>query len=306
MNKSLVIVFIFFVLGCVAMRAGGVFDNLDRSSDMEYVVRLTNGELLIGSIADVLDSTAQGRAIKLKTAIGTATIYESQVLEIRPVDSYYREAHRVFVMPTAEPISGNHYIGNVELFSLFAGIGIYDVGSIMLARTVIPSIGSRDQISIVNLKATIFEEQYTTMPGKFNLALGTNFAWLNTANRITDVYMAATFTRVRSRLTGIVFANVSGYHSDIFTVNAGTYGSLLMHYPSGAIGVGIGLDTRIPGRQDLHFIGELWNGNLEAASNSILVLGLRLANSSVSFDFGMAVVTTPGFFPVTSFSWTPL
>jgi hypothetical protein len=53
-------------------------------------------------------------------------------------------------------------------------------------------------------------------------------------------------------------------------------------------------------------IAELWNSNISSANNSLFLLGLRMANSSVSMDFGFAVV--PGFtlVPVTSFAWTPL
>lgn len=279
---------------------------LDANGGVRYLVRLEDGEELIGTVVDVLDGDSVKSAIKLKTSIGTATIYLSQIREIRSMDDDYRHAHRVFLMPTAEPIGNDHFVGSVELLGVWAGAGIGEIGSVFVARTVIPGISSREQVSVCNLKATVYEERYESMTGKMNFALGVNLGWLNAANRITNVYAAGTFTRVRSRITGIVFGNISGSQSDLFTATAGTLGSVLVRYPSGSVGFGIGVDTRFPGRQDLHVIAELWNSNISSANNSLFLLGLRMANSSVSMDFGFAVV--PGFtlVPVTSFSWTPL
>lgn len=272
---------------------------------VRYNVRLEDGEELIGTIVDVIAGDSATAAIKLKTAIGTATIYLWQIREIRQMDDDYRHAHRVFLMPTAQPIQGNHYVGSVELLGLMAGVGIADIGSVFVARTMVPGIAAREQLSVCNLKATVYEERYQSMAGKMNFALGLNLGWLNAANRITNLYAVGTFTRVRSRITGIVFGNVSGSRSDLFTATAGTLGSVLVRYPGGSVGFGIGVDTRFPGRQDLHAIAELWNSNISSANNSMFLLGLRLSNSSVSMDFGFAVV--PGFsvVPVTSFAWTP-
>ncbi|MFM8569805.1 MAG: hypothetical protein ACKOB6_09410 [Candidatus Kapaibacterium sp.] len=282
-----------------------VVSGLDAGGNTRYMVRLDDGEQLIGTVVDVIEGDSSTAAIKLKTAIGTATIYLAQIREIRAMDDDYRHAHRIFLMPTAEPIGGDHFAGSVELLGLWAGAGIGEVASVFVARTVIPGIASREQVSVCNLKATVYEERYETMTGKMNFAVGMNLAWLNAANRITNVYAAGTFTRVRSRITGIVFGNMSGSQSDLFTATAGTLGSVLVRYPSGSIGFGIGVDTRFPGRQDLHVIAELWNSNIGSANNSLFLLGLRMANSSVSMDFGFAVV--PGFtlVPVTSFAWTP-
>jgi hypothetical protein len=273
---------------------------------VRYTVRLEDGEELIGTVVDVIQGDSATAAIKLKTAIGTATIYLWQIREIRQMDDDYRHAHRVFLMPTAEPIGSNHYAGSVELLGLMAGVGIADIGSVFVARTLVPGISAREQLSVCNLKATVYEERYQSMAGKMNFALGLNLGWLNAANRITNLYAVGTFTRVRSRITGIVFGNVSGSRTDLFTATAGTLGSVLVRYPGGSVGFGIGVDTRFPGRQDLHAIAELWNSNISSANNSMFLLGLRLTNSSVSMDFGFAVV--PGFtvVPVTSFAWTPL
>ncbi len=297
------------LLASTVRLVAGQFDNLDRSSEAEYILRLTNGELLLGTIVDIIDDDKEGKAIKLKTAIGVAKIYESQVLEISLVDEAYRTAHRIFVLPTAEPIGNHHYIGNTELFVWWAGIGFWDYVSVDVMRSTLPWIESKYQFSHLNVKASIYRQEYETMKGHMSLAVGGTLTWLNAGNRFSDLYLTATYTRVRSRLTGMVFMNMSGGNManglDGFQVYAGTFGNTIVNYPAGAVGFALGLDTRLPGRQDLHVIGELWNGNLASASNTAFLLGLRIANSTVAMDFGMVALTTPIVIPVTSFSWTP-
>ncbi len=287
----------------------GLFDNLDRSSETEYLVRLTNGELLTGTIVDIVDDANEGKAIKLKTAIGVAKIFEIQVLEITNVDDAYRQSNRVYFLPTAEPIGNNHYVGNQELFVWTAGIGFWDYVSVNMMRSTLPWIGSQYQFSHLNVKASIYRQEYETMKGHMNLALGGTLSWLNSANRFSDVYLTATYTRVRSRLTGMIFMNMSGGNRndglDGFQVFAGNLGQTIINYPAGAVGFALGLDTRFPGYQDFHVLAELWNGNLASAYNTAFLLGLRVANSSVSMDFGMVAFTTPIVIPVCAFTWTP-
>ncbi len=294
---------------CTISLQAGLFDDLDRSSDTEYLVRLSNGEILLGSVVDVVEDKTEGMALKLKTAIGVAKIFEWQVLEIVLVDDAYRQSNRVFFLPTAEPISKNHYVGNTELFVWTAGIGFWDYVSVNMMRSTLPWIESRYQFSQLNVKASIYRQEYETMKGHMNLAAGGVLTWLNAGNRLSDLYLSATYTRVRSRLTAMVFMNMSSGSMtnglDGFPVYAGNFGSVIVNYPAGAVGFALGLDTRLPGRQDLHVIAELWNGNLSSANNTAFLLGLRFANSSISMDFGMLALTTPTVIPVTSFSWTP-
>ena len=115
MRRDKLIVQILLLLLLMQTLNAGVLDGVDRRGDTRYAVRFAEknqqgGELLIGTVVDIVSDEKEGKGIKLKTAIGTATIYESQIVEITALDDLYRHAHRVFLLPTAEPIKGNHFI----------------------------------------------------------------------------------------------------------------------------------------------------------------------------------------------------
>jgi hypothetical protein len=67
----------------------------------------------------------------------------------------------------------------------------------------------------------------------------------------------------------------------------------------------MGIDTEISGRHGLHFIGELWNSDVNQPTNSGVLLGLRLFNSGFSADFGVAFFMQPFVAPFASFVITP-
>ncbi|MBL7976312.1 MAG: hypothetical protein JNJ85_15450 [Candidatus Kapabacteria bacterium] len=306
MRRIVLAVWILIICTVRILAADGIIKDANLQTGERYAVRLINGELLIGTFVITVSDEKEGEGIKLKTEIGTATIYESQIAEIIPYDEQYRHAHRVFLLPTGEPIKRNAFIGNLELFALFGGVGITDYVSITAGRTMLPSVPSGDQISFVNVKATVYNEPELFNPGGMSIAAGVNMGWLNAPNQLLHAYVSTTFTRVRSRITGLVMMNLSGNSMELFTAKAGTLGSILVRNPNGVVGVGIGVDSRFPYRQDLHFIGELWNNDISKASSSVLMLGLRIANTSVSADFGFAVFSRPYIIPVMSFAWTPM
>jgi len=306
MRGFLIICFVL-ILHVLPLSAGeGVLKDAELRAGERYAVRLINGELLIGTYVTRVSDDKEGEGIKLKTEIGTATIYEVQIAEIIPYDEHYRHAHRVFLLPTGEPIKNNGFIGSLELFALFGGIGITDYVSITAGRTILPAVPSGDQVSFVTIKATVYNEPELFNPGGMAISAGVNMGWLNAPNRLTHAFVSTTFTRVRSRITGMVMMNLSGSDMELFTAKAGTLGNIVVRNPSGVVGIGIGVDSRFPYRQDLHFIGELWNNDISKASNSVLMLGLRIANTSVSADFGFAVFSQPYIVPVMSFAWTPM
>lgn len=66
-----------------------------------YYLRLTNGNILTGEIVEIFIDEKDGEAVKIKTVIGTATVYAKQIAAFRLVEESYRQTHRVFLMPTA-------------------------------------------------------------------------------------------------------------------------------------------------------------------------------------------------------------
>ncbi|GIV54814.1 MAG: hypothetical protein KatS3mg039_1332 [Candidatus Kapaibacterium sp.] len=265
-------------------------------------VRLTTGDVLRGELLSraMRDSI---EAIKVRTAVGTATIDLDQVVEIRPLESFYRHAWRTLLMPTAEPIGTNHSILSMELLTLGAGIGVGQIGSILLLRSIVPGIPASHQLSVINAKATLVRADYQQLDGHLSLCVGGNLAWINAPNRLQHVWIAGTFTRVRSRLTVMAFYNLSD--RDVYQLNAGTFGSALMRYTPNAIGFGLGLDVQLPARDDLHVLAELWNSDLARPYQTMVVVGVRLANTALALDAGVGVSSLPLVIPIVAASWTP-
>ncbi len=304
MRLTAVFLVVFFFLLFAAVAAPVSLDDIRPNADIRYYVRLAGGDILTGPIVEVFDDEREGPAIKVKTAIGTATVYASQIEELTPLEKAYPHSHRVFIMPTAEPISNNHFIGLYELLFLYGGAGIADIVSVTAGRSVVPSVPASEQVSVLNLKATVYREEQQDMPGHISFALGANFAWLNDRNRLINLYGVGTFTGARARITGALFYKAAG--EDVVTARAGTIGSTDINYARGAVGVGVGLDTRLTnGRYDLHVLAELWNHDVGRPSNTAVLLGLRLWNTDFSADFGIAFFTAPAIAPVANFVWTP-
>lgn len=303
--KSFVKTFLFisiFFLNTEILQAQYVeFDELQESEVTEYILRLTNGDILTGKIVEITDDEGEP-FLKLKSSIGTATIYQNQIVEIRLKEEYYRHNHRVFLMPTAEPIGDNHFVGLFELFFGYAGVGIADVGSITVGRTLIPGIPASDQLTLYNAKATVYTLPNEDKKGALHFAIGGNLATIG-KEAISNIYGVATLVGERSRLTGMMFFKSSG--SDVFDINLGNYGVATARYATGSVGIGLGVDAKFSTRYDTHVIAELWNNDVTRPTNTAVLLGLRQSNSDISMDFGLAFFTQPAVAPFVSFTWTP-
>lgn len=268
----------------------------------KYYIRLTNGDILTGEIVEIFIDEKEGEAIKMKTAIGTATIYGKQVAAIRLLEESYRQSHRIFLMPTAEPIGNNHFIGAFEGVFLYAGAG-WEWLSVTAGRTFVPTISGTEQFSLFTTKATVYKSENETMPGGMSIAIGGSLAFLNARNQIQNIFANATFTMTKTRLTGLLFYKAG--NESFFNATAGTIGNVNVKYPNGAIGLGLGLDSKLTEWNDLHVIAEFWNNDVQVPFNSAALLGIRVGNTALSADFGIIAFTAPAFVPFISFAWTP-
>lgn len=284
--------------------AESVFDDVQLGDDVEYVVRLQNGDVLSGSVVRFVSDAQEGEGIKLKTSIGTATIYANQIIDMYERRERYRHGHRIFVMPTAAPIGNDHFIGDFELLVLYGGVGIGDIVSITAGRSVIPTVQASDQFSVVNAKATLLQSASDNdLYGGISVAVGGNLAYLNADNPMSHIYGVATFTKKRTSFSAMIFTKTGGDNLSI--VELGDIGDFSVPYANGSLGIGLGIDTKFTHRHDLHFIAEFWSVDIDKLTNVALLLGVRLGNESVSADFGFAVFTEPIAAPFASFSWTP-
>jgi hypothetical protein len=303
MNRVNLILVLFFLLFLTQNVVFSLDENeLKEFEDYECVIRLINGDIITGVITDIFSSENQGTGIKILTELGKATIYLNQIADIRLKDDYYRHSHRVFLLPTANPIKNNHFVGSFELLFLYFGAGISDFFSLTAGRTIVPQVTSSQQISLINAKFTFLTMEFDSIARMVNLAIGGNLGFANHNNRFQHLYLVSTVKLYKTELTGSVYYKIG---SDDF--NFISYGNNLqeLKYPNGSFGLGLGIDTEIPGMKGFHFIGELWNIDVERPTNTALMLGLRLCNTKVSADFGFALFTQPYIFPFVSFVWTP-
>ena len=274
-------------------------ENVEPDPDKLYHVRLLSGDILIGSVVEISED---GDEVRLRTSIGIATIFVSQIAEFIPRDEVYPHSHRLFYMPTSEPVGNNLYVGLYELLMPYAGVGIADLFSFTGGRTMVPGINPQEQASVFNLKITV--SRPTGKQEGVSYACGLNMSWLNAPNDMGHAYSTATWNTGRLSLTGIMFVKV--YGSDEIPIRAGNYGGVDMRYATGTVGMGLGVDMPVTlNRFDLHLIGELWCSDVSKPDRSAAIIGFRLWNTDVAADFGLAIFPQPAVAPVMNIVWTP-
>jgi hypothetical protein len=278
--------------------------NMEFLDESTYIVRLHNGDMLSGEIVEA-DTDAGGAFVRIAAPIGRAKVYATEIAWIGLRDDSYRHRHRGFIMPTAQPIRGDHFVSLIEGVFPYFGVGIAEYVSITGGRTLIPGIPWQDQVSAINAKVTVAKSENGLVDEGFQYyALGVNAGWLNDVNFMGHVYGVATWTGKRSQASTMFFAKVAG--ADSYIISAGDFFDPFgFAYSNGTVGAALSLDTRFPEFHDLHFIGELWAQDLTRPANTMFYLGLRTANTAVAMDFGLSIVPGPVVFPLVAFAWTP-
>lgn len=273
--------------------------NIDRNS--EVLVRLTNGDLVSG-VFDYVVEDEQGTAIVLQTVLGETLIYVQQIAEIRSLHATYSFPHTLFVMPTALPIGSNHTASIVEIAVLRGSIGVTDYANVHVARSLIPAVESDQQIS--NLSLLINPSPSSPGIVQSHFSLGLNIAWVQDNNRTLTAVIAGTFENESSLVTGILGYTIEGIEnrpvvfgtlSDPFNVN----------HPTGAVTLGIGVDSQISGFHNLRFMSELWFADVLQPTRTMLMGGLRYHTTNFAFDAGLALFPAPAVIPVLNISYSP-
>lgn len=279
-------------------------ENLEIDPEVEYYIRLTSGDVVTGLLSTVT-TDSKGAHVQMRTSVATITIYATDIAWIGTRAQSNRARNRGFVIPTAEPIGRDWYIGVTEAVLPTVGFGLFDIGSVTLGRSFIPGLSMRDQFSLINLKATVYEDENGLVEGGRQFyAVGINGTWLNDVNFIGHLYGVATFTGTRSRVSSVVFSKAFG--RDDYTVNLGTLGSSFRFpYANGTFGVGLMIDVRFPEFHDLHAMAELWGVDISRPAQSVFVLGLRKINTSTTMDFGLGLLPGGALAPVINFAFTP-
>lgn len=277
-------------------------DELQNLRDRDIIIRMMNGDILTCKILDFEQSDSVNEVITVQTQIGKTKVFSYEIAEIQLVEKYNRQTHRIFLLPTAEPIGRNHFIGDFEMLFLYAGVGISNFLSITAGTSVIPYIPLKDQISLVNTKFTLYTMNWESFEGKMSIALGGNYALMNTENKLYHVYSSVSFTMPKSIVSLSVFTKFG--NQDVYNVHFDK-NLFDMTYENGSFGIAAGLDTRFSATKDIHFIGEIWNSDVTRPTNTAVLVGFRLCNTTLAADFGVAISTSPFFIPFASFVWTP-
>lgn len=304
--KSFLVLLLVVLSGTAAVCADDKYplENFNPDPELVYYVRMSNGDVLSGLSTQVKED-GKGNYIELTTINGRIKIYEENIAWIGLYIDSYRADSRGLLIPNAEPIGNDSYVGVTEAVMPTVGIGYTPYLNVVAGRTIIPGIGAENQFSIVNIKSTLYEaENGLVEGGKQFYAVGFNASWLNDVNFIGHLYGVATFTGKRTRVSTLVHWKAAG--KEVYTVSSGTLAnSFQFPYINGTLGVGLMMDVRFPELHDVHVLAELWGADLTRPSQSGLFLGLRQTNNQLTYDFGFGLLPRGVLVPIVNFAWTP-
>ncbi len=305
LQRALVLMLV--IVSCITVLSADdkfPLENFDPDPELIYYVRTINGDVLSGLTTQVKED-GKGNYIELTTINGRIRIYEENIAWIGLYIDSYRADSRGLLIPNAEPIGNDSYIGITEAVMPTVGIGYTPYLNVVAGRTIIPGIGAENQFSLVNIKSTLYEaENGLVEGGKQFYAVGFNASWVGDVNFIGHVYGAATFTGKRTRVTTLVHWKAVG--KDVYTVSTGSLASPFQFpYINGTLGVGLMMDIRFPELHDVHLLGELWGADISRPSQSGLFVGLRQTNNQLTYDFGLGLLPRGVLVPIVNFAWTP-
>jgi len=293
---------IFIISFCALFSKEFNEDELYNLRDKDIIIRMMNGDILTAKILDFEKSDSGNYSISVQTPIGKTKVFSYEIAEVQPVEKYNRQSHRIYLLPTAEPIGQNHFIGDFEMLFLYGGVGISNFLSITAGTSIIPYIPLNDQISVANAKVTFLTLKGDTYLDKMSFALGGNYALINTENKLYHIYTSISITMPKTIASLSVFTKFGNH--DVYAVHFDN-NLFDMTYENGSFGIAAGLDTRFSTTKDIHFIGEVWNSDVAKPTNTAVLVGFRICNTTLSADFGVAITTSPFFIPFASFVWTP-
>lgn len=298
MRRLFLLFLLFFLSSLVAFST--LRDEL--KAGQGYVLRLKNGDIITGEIVSFVEDKEEGEGVKLDTEFGIATIYFYQIAEAKPIESYYRQSHKYFLLPTAIGIGRDHFVGAMELFFFYGGFGITDYVSFIVGRSFLPTLYSNQQLTLLNVKGSLPALVLDDVVRELQFAFGGNLAFANNNNRFVHLYGVGTALFYKTSLSVSLFYKMGS--GDIYLVRfANSVQDVL--YQDGSFGISAGFDTKLPNFKDVHIIGELWNIDIAKPTKTGVFLGVRFANDKFSSDFGLAFFTQPFFAPFVNFVWNP-
>ncbi len=258
-----------------------------------YIVQMESGDRFRGNLVGYTDST-----VTIETEFGPVTVRKTLIERFIPVDGPQLKSPFHFFMPTAAPLGRGGFISNYELGFWQAGVGLGNGATITGAMSTLPGVPLSNQIYHAGVKFTVERSPES------ELAIGAAYTFLTTDYPYAHIFGVMTVPLGTGRYSAMIFYKVSGNIEAPIAVQAFDFDTTRFTvFYTGSVGVAFGFDTPAFGREDIRWVGEIWNNDVTQPQNTVSMLGVRLLNDRLSADFGIALFTAPFIVPVTKFSW---
>ena len=326
----------FFLLCCInssvlfAFSINKFKENNIENPNIIYIIKLNNGDIISGNIVATITSVDEvNKILNQNTNIKEQTetfipfliiktfgeeifIYEDEIMDIsirtNTDNTFTSQNHSLFLMPTANPISNNHFIGSYELFFILGGVGIFDYLSIIGGHSFIPfSDNPEQQISLINAKFSFpaMKLNYDS-PTYLTFALAYNYGQVTKSNKMHHIYGVATYNYNGANPTNASVGIFYKMGSQLYPTPTIIFErEFEFNYQDGSFGLCGGFERHFSSRKDLSLLFEIWNVDVSNEANTGILLGLRLAGKKFYSDFGFSVITVPFVAPFFSFVWMP-
>ena len=280
-----------FLLCCGPDRARA--QGVDRD-ELKFIVVMNSGDAFRGNVISYTDST-----ITVQTEFNRVTLPKESIKEFLPLDGPYRRRPHHFLMPTASPSGPGGFISNYELGFLYGGVGLGYGATITVGMTLVPGFSLSSQIYHANTKFTVERSE------SIELAVGATYTFITTREPYAHIYGVATSKLGTGRWSAMLLYKISGDdRAPVYLAGPGEEDTTRFTlFYEGSIGVALGADAPLLGRDDMTFFAEIWNSDVTKPQNTASVVGVRVFNEILSADFGLALFTAPMVVPAVHFMW---
>ena len=269
---------ILMLCSTVDLRGQGI----DREN-LRFIVVMKSGDSFRGNVIGTTDSTLQ-----IQTEFNRVTIAKGLIQEFIPINGPYKKRPHHFLMPTASPNGPGGFLSNYELGFFYGGFGLDSIATITAGLSTVPTFSLSSQLYHVGAKFTLEQSE------DIALALGATYSFITTREPYAHLYAVSTTALGNARWSAILFYRISG--DEFAPVELHGPGNDTTRFNlryEGALGVGLGIDGPLFGRDDMGFFAEIWNNDVTRPQNTASVVGIRVFNERASADFGLALLPVP-------------
>lgn len=260
---------------------------------LKYIVQLESGDSFRGNLVGYTDTT-----ITVQTEFGDVTVPKRLISEFIPVEGPFIRRPHHFLMPSASPTGPGGFISNYELGFLYGGFGLGYGATITAGATLVPGLALRSQLYHIGAKFTIERSP------EYEIAVGATYTFLTLDHPYAHIYAVGTFPLGTGRYSGMLIYRAVGAEKAPIALQMFDYDTYRdTVYYIGSLGGAFGFDAPAFDRDDIRWVGEIWNNDFTKPQNTVSMLGVRVTNNRLSADFGLALFTQPFIVPVTSFTW---